>query len=150
MANLDTVEPLINEKIESLGLELYEIKFIRAGSHSILRIFIEKDGGIGVDDCESASRAVSEILDEIDFHSGKYTLEVSSPGIDRPLTTEKDFSRMVGKSLKLRVEGEKGRAKTVNGTLTSFDNGILVIKEKKGTIEIPFESVLSGKMNLTF
>ena len=150
MAKLDKIEPKIAEALENSGFELYDMKFVNAGKHSVLRIFIEKDGGINVEDCKTASRLASEILDEEDFHSAKYTLEVSSPGIDRPLTTQKDFARAVGKHLRLRVENEKGKAKKVIGKLIKFENDILEIETNKENLNIKFEKILSGKLEIIF
>ena len=152
MALTDEIEPKITSELLELGLELYELKFVRAGAHSVLRVFIEKEGGILIEDCKKASHKISEYLDEIDFYSGKYNLEVSSPGIDRPLTTQKDFLRVVGKGVKLRVENSGKKAKTVVGTLVKFENDILElkIKKRKDNLSIPFDNVLSGKIEIIF
>jgi len=130
---------------------LYDVRFIRAGVHSTLRIFIEKDGGITVDDCSRASEALSTVLDAADFSGGAYNLEVSSPGIDRPLVTPKDFTRVVGKHVQLRVGKEGEAVKTVIGFLAEVtDVGCVVENGKKVREEIPFGLILSGKIELKF
>jgi len=150
MAKLDKIEPVIEKALLDIGLELYEMKFVKAGKHSVLRVFIENDEGITVEDCKRASRAASEILDETDFHSDRYTLEVSSPGIDRPLTTSKDFARVVGKNLRLRVENESGKAGKIIGKLIKFEDDILKIETKKEKLNIKLDKILSGKIEIIF
>ena len=105
---IESIKPVIEKKLTSMGLELYELKCIKAGSRLILRIFIDKDSSVTVDDCEKASHEISILLDVENFSQTPYTLEVSSPGIDRPLTTEKEFRRLVGNDIRVHFkEGGK-------------------------------------------
>ncbi|MFW5959982.1 MAG: ribosome maturation factor RimP [Chitinivibrionales bacterium] len=97
------IEPVIQEKVASLGYELVDIKYIRAGSKSILRVFVDGDNGITADDCEAVSKEISLLLDVENFSSSGYTLEVSSPGIDRPFSTDRDYERAAARELPVSV-----------------------------------------------
>lgn len=146
------LDAAVEEKIESLieaeGFELYEVKFFAAGGKQILRIFADGDNGITLDDCAVISRKVSEYLDEVDFGNTEYTLEVSSPGADRPLVTAKDFRKVIGKKVKVRLrEAEKKSDAKCNGTLLSVDEETLTIETKKGELQIALDNVLSGKLD---
>jgi len=147
---LEKLKPIIEQRISPLDLELYDLKFIQAGSYSILRVFIENSGGITVEHCAQASEAISLLLDEGEYYDGNYTLEVSSPGIDRPLTTLKDFSRVIGKNIQIRYEDEKDKVKTIVGTLTAITDETVSVDSGKIKHSVPFKKVLSGKIELKF
>ena len=87
----DTVTALAKPVVESLGCSLWDVEYVREGSDYILRVYIDKEGGFTVDDCEMVSRRLSDWLDKEDFIDDSYILEVSSPGLGRPLKKEKDF-----------------------------------------------------------
>lgn len=136
----------ILEEIEKItkncGAELFEAKFFVSGGSTILRVFADTKGGITLDECAGLSRNLSDYLDEIDFSKGAYTLEVSSPGITRTLTTIKDFERVLGKEVSVRFRNADDNARKKSGILKSageklvFENGD----------EIEFASVLNGKL----
>lgn len=149
-AAIKQIEPLVEKKLAALGIELYELKYIKAGSRSILRIFIDKEGGITVSDCEKVSHEISVLLDVENFSQKPYALEVSSPGIDSPLTTEKEFKRVVGNNIKLRLKKSGGKNKTVYGKLTECSNGNLTVETQKGTEMISLSNVYNGKIELAF
>ena len=96
-------EALITPILESNGFELVDMEYVKEGSNWYLRAYIDKEGGITVDDCEVVSRAFSEKLDEEDFIDTAYIMEVSSPGLGRPLKKEKDYLRNMGKELEIRT-----------------------------------------------
>ncbi len=151
MAISEKLETKIRDKLNRMGLELFEIRYIRAGSRSALRLFIERaTGRVSIDDCEEASREVSMLLDVENFSNNPYTLEVSSPGLDRVLTTEKDFSRVVGERLRLRIQAPDEKQKTVTGTLLECHEGALTLKTDSDTVAIPLSEVYSGKIEVTF
>ncbi|MBN1980228.1 MAG: ribosome maturation factor RimP [Chitinivibrionales bacterium] len=151
---MEHFESLISQKLEAMGYELYELKYIRAGSHSILRVFIDKEQGkqgITIADCEKVSTVLSVLLDVENFSTMPYTLEVSSPGIDRILHTEKDFRRVIGKTVRLRVDESLAiKGNTLSGILASCDNGTLTVQTKEDRIPIPLQNVMSGKVEITF
>ena len=92
-------EAMLMPIVETKGFELVDVEWVKEGANWYLRAYIDKENGITVDDCEEVSRALSDLLDEEDFISENYILEVSSPGLDRPLKKEKDFARSIGKDV---------------------------------------------------
>lgn len=126
---VSTVEKLVSPIAGELGLELWDIEFVKEGSSYFLRIFIDKEGGVSIDDCEAMSRAIDKPLDDADPIEQSYCLEVSSPGIERTLTRDKHFEKYLGKKVKahlIRPDGEGRR--DIEGTLESFDSGYAGIK----------------------
>jgi ribosome maturation factor RimP len=151
MALTSELEAKISDKLARMGLELFEIRYIRAGARSALRVFIERPvGRVSIDDCEDASREISMLLDVEDFSNQPYTLEVSSPGLDRVLTSEKDFSRVIGEQIRLRVKAPNNKQQTVTGTLTECRSGVLTITADAEAMSVPLSEVLSGKIEVTF
>jgi ribosome maturation factor RimP len=150
MADLKQIEPLLAEKIASLGFELFEMKFFRAGARSVLRIFIDKPGGITISDCEKVSHEISVFLDVEDFSNTPYSLEVSSPGLDRPLISEKDFRRVVGKHVRIRLNQGLEKEKNVTGILTACIDNAITIATTKGERIIPLSAIASGTVEISF
>ena len=99
----DKVFSIINPIIIDMGYELLGIEYVASGKHSVLRLYIDCDEGIGVDDCETVSRQVSSIMDVEDPINGQYNLEVSSPGIERPLFVIAHYQRFLGYDVRLRT-----------------------------------------------
>ena len=151
MASLEEIEPLIGEKCAELGVELFEARFFRAGSRSILRIFIDRPEGVSIADCERVSTALSVLLDVENFQGGRpYTLEVSSPGIDRPLKTERDFRRSRGRDVVVHVKEPGGTTSNRTGTVEQCDGGVLRLSCDGTIVELPLETILSGKEQVRF
>ena len=118
---------VLSPSIEELGCELVEIEYAVEWGRAVLRIYIDKRSGVSLDDCTAVSQALSPVLDAENFIHGAYSLEVSSPGIDRPVRKPTDFERFIGERIKLRaVEPIQGR-RNFKGTLTSFHNGLIGI-----------------------
>jgi ribosome maturation factor RimP len=140
---------IVSPTIEGLGFELVRLRLM-SGRRALLQIMAERpDGGIEVDDCARISRAVSAVLDVEDPVSGEYTLEVSSPGIDRPLTRLKDFERWAGYEAKIEtVEPIDGRRR-FRGTLAGVQDGEVLIEIPEGTIGLAFEMIADAKLVLT-
>ena len=128
----DKVLSIINPSIEDLGYELLGIEYVPSGKHSILRLYIDSEGGIGVDDCEIVSRQVSAIMDVEDPITGQYNLEVSSPGIERPLFVVAHYMRFLGHDVRLRtfrpIEGRR-----------NFTGAIGSVSEKSNSLELVTE-----------
>ena len=114
-------EDLITPILENNGFELVDMEYVKEGSNWYLRAYIDKEGGITVNDCEVVSRAFSEKLDEEDFIDTAYIMEVSSPGLGRPLKKEKDYERNMGKELEIRTYRAIDREKEFYGTLKAYD-----------------------------
>lgn len=148
----EEIRQLIEDKLKFMRLELYDIKYVHAGRHSILRIFIDKPGGVTIDDCEHASNQISMLLDVENFSlNSPYTLEVSSPGADRPLATQRDFARVIGNYVRLDVKNDAGAAETVVGKLEQCRDGRLTLELEDGAVrEIPVERVERGALDIRF
>jgi ribosome maturation factor RimP len=108
MALQERVQALLEPLVEGLGYELVCLELHGSGAHALLRLYIDAPQGIGLDDCERVSREVSAALDVADPISGSYRLEVSSPGLDRPLAKPEHFRRFAGRQAKLQLAGSPG------------------------------------------
>ncbi len=120
-------EALVAPMMEEYGFELVDVEYVKEGSNMYLRAYIDKPGGITVDDCEMVSRRLSDRLDEEDFISESYILEVSSPGLGRPLKKEKDYARSVGKEIEIRTFRAVDHEKTFEGILKEYDKDTVTI-----------------------
>ena len=142
------------QMLSSLGMELVDLEYTRQGRAMVLRLFIDKEGGITLDDCAVVSRELSEVLDVEDIIPDHYTLEVSSPGLDRPLKKVADYEKYKGRLVKIRTfeplpDDAGNKRKTFLGELKGLENGIVLMKLKEGQdAAIPFEKV--AKANLDF
>jgi ribosome maturation factor RimP len=140
--------------LDSKSLELVEIEFVRMGKDAVLRLFIDKEGGVTLEDCAYVSHELSAILDVEEIITVNYTLEVSSPGLDRPLKKPEDYQRYVGRLVKVRtydqfLDDSGNKRKTFLGTLDGLVDGSIRITLKEGqTASIPLERV--AKANLEF
>lgn len=140
---------IVRPTIESLGFELVRIRLM-GGKRILLQIMAERpEGGIEVDDCADISRAVSALLDVEDPISGEYTLEVSSPGIDRPLTRLKDFERYEGYEARLETSELIEGRKRFKGILAGVEEGGVLIEIDEGTIGLDFDWLVDAKLVLT-
>ncbi len=122
--------------MEKNSFELVDVEFVKEGSNRYLRIYIDKEGGITVADCELVSRALSDILDAEDFIEEAYVLEVSSPGLGRPLKKEKDFVRSMGEEIEIRCFRAVDSSKEFRGILTAYDAKTVTIEEDNGTMRV--------------
>ena len=133
MANVkDQVEELVEPIISGMGLELVEVEYAKKSTGMNLTIVIDKKGGVDLDDCEAVHHAIDGPLDELDPTGNQpYTLNVSSPGLDRPIKTDKDFARNVGEVLEISTFARIGLKKNFVGELVKFDADSVVLKDKK-------------------
>ena len=120
-------EEILLPIVEEYGFELVDVEYVKEGSNWYLRAYIDKPGGIGVNDCEVVSRELSDILDEEDYIEGSYILEVSSPGLGRQLKKEKDFKRSIGEEVEIRTYRAIDRQKEFTGILKGFDENTVTI-----------------------
>ena len=123
-------EALLSPIVESNGFELVDVEYVKEAGNWYLRGYIDKPGGITVNDCETVSRAFSDRLDEDDFIEDSYIMEISSPGLDRPLKKEKDFARSIGKLVEIRTYRPIEKKKEFCGELTAYDNNSVTIDEE--------------------
>lgn len=124
MASIEErIECLVKDKIESIGYDLYDVEYAKEGKNYFLRIYIDKENGIDLDDCEKVNDAISDILDEANYISDQYFLEVSSPGIERVLRKDKHLEQSIGVEVEVRMfkKDENGN-KSYEGLLKSYDN----------------------------
>lgn len=133
----DTVREAIEPTVRELGYMIWDVTYSKIGADYHLEITIDSERGIGIDDCERVHRAIDPILDECDPIEGFYYLEVSSPGIERELRTEEHISACIGEVVEAKLFAPKDGRKTVVGTLQSYADGVVVIKE--GDIEVSLE-----------
>lgn len=122
-------EALLAPIVEANGFELVDVEYVKEAGNWYLRGYIDKEGGITINDCETVSRAFSDKLDENDFIQDSYIMEISSPGLDRPLKKEKDFERSMGKLVEIRTYRPIEKQKEFCGTLKAYDNNSVTIEE---------------------
>lgn len=115
-------EALILPIIAKNNYELVDVEFVREGSNWFLRAYVDKEGGFSVNDCEKVSREFSDLLDEEDFIEESYILEISSPGLGRPLKKDKDFARSIGEEVELKLYKAVENQKEFSGTLEAYDD----------------------------
>lgn len=132
------LEPLLATN----GYELVEVEVGGLGSSTVLRLFIDKaEGGIGVDDCTAVTRLVNPVLDERDWFANAYMLEVSSPGIDRPVRKPQDFARFAGEQIKVSTVAPVEGRKKFKGTLEGFEDGLVRVRCEDASVAIHIENV---------
>ncbi|MEY4641732.1 MAG: ribosome maturation factor RimP [Pseudomonadota bacterium] len=137
----ETIRKIVEPVIAALGFQLWGIEYLGQGRHTLLRVYLDKEGGINVDDCAEASRHISSILDVEDPISSEYTLEVSSPGLDRLLFTLDQMRQYVGATIKLRLtENFEGR-RNYSGVLAEVSNDEIVLVAEQNRYVFPYESV---------
>jgi ribosome maturation factor RimP len=148
------VQELVAPILWSHGLELVEVVCVGKGPGTVIRVFIDKPGGVTLTDCEQAHRALSPALDVADPFPHAYTLEVSSPGLDRPLRAPKDYLKLVGQTISIKLrEPLQGQWRLIGTLLDVRDEGItLEIPQKKTmeTVQIRFEQIASGRLDVGF
>lgn len=119
--------------MEEHGFELVDVEYVKEGDTWYLRAYIDKEGGISLDDCELISRKVSDWLDKEDFIQDSYILEVSSPGLGRPLKKDKDFARSIGKDVEIRLYKALNKSKEYTGILKAYDKESVLLQMEDGS-----------------
>ena len=145
---IEQVEELIAPIISDQVLELVDIEYVKEGAQWYLRIFIDKEGGVDIDDCTNVSHAVSEVLDKHDPINQAYVLEVSSPGLERPLKKDEDFERFKGKLVRVLTKETFEGYQEFTGYLVGLIEDKIVLEYEKDSIAIPRSIV--DKANLAF
>ncbi len=132
-----------------LGCELVSARHLHEGGSWVLRIVIDKPGGVGVDDCAAVSRQLSAILDVEDFVLHAYRLEVSSPGLDQELLVAEDYRRYRGRRVRIQTDAASPGGKIVRGVLRGLREGSVVVREASGeTLEIPLQQVAEARLEV--
>ena len=144
-------EELIVPIIEQNQFELVDVEYVKEGGTWYLRAYIDKPGGITVDDCEVVSRALSDLLDKHDFIEDAYVLEVSSPGLGRPLKKEKDFARSIGEEVDVRTFRAISHQKEFTGILRDYDKEKIVLEmEGQEMLEIARADIALIRLSFDF
>ncbi|MGK8178502.1 ribosome maturation factor RimP [Pseudomonas aeruginosa] len=140
-SKLEQLQALLAPVVEALGYECWGVEFISQGCHSVLRVYIDRPEGILIDDCEAVSRQVSGILDVEDPISGEYTLEVSSPGMDRPLFTLEQFAKHAGEQVKIRLRSPYEGRRNYQGILRGVEEQDVVVLVDDHEYLLPIDSI---------
>jgi ribosome maturation factor RimP len=141
---------LAEEVAEDNDVELVDVELLGSGRKSILRVFIDREGGVGLDDCRKVSRQLEALLDVEDPIPGSYTLEVSSPGIDRPLKKIEDFVKYKGRKVKIVTKDKIDDQSYFVGTINDVWDSNIMIELKKETISVPFETIKKATLEIEF
>lgn len=128
---LKIIKEMCNEIAEKFNYELVDVEYVKEMGSRFLRVYIDKPGGVTLDDCQQMSEVLSEKLDEKDPISESYYLEVSSPGLDRPLKTDKDLKRNMGKDIEIKLYSPINNKKIYEGRLEKFDEKEITILDDK-------------------
>ena len=147
---VNVVEKLIRGPVEEMGLELVDVEFVKEGGHWYLRIFIDKDGGVGLDDCQAVSDVVNPLLDEKDPIAQSYLLEVSSPGIERPLKKLRDFEQFLGHNINATTFSPINGSKKFTGRLLRASAQEIVLDSKGLEVAIPMSQLASASLAVQF
>ncbi|WP_426356844.1 ribosome maturation factor RimP [Pseudocolwellia sp. HL-MZ19] len=137
---------MLRPAVEGVGKELLGVEYISAGNNSVLRLFIDHENGINVDDCAEVSRQVGAILDVEDPIGPEYNLEVSSPGLDRPLFDLEHFQAVIGETITVKLSMPLNGRRKFKGTLETIDNEILIVVVDGQDYELVFSNI--DKANL--
>lgn len=140
-SKLEQLQALLAPVVEALGYQCWGIEFISQGRHSLLRVYIDHANGILIDDCEKVSRQVSAVLDVEDPVSGEYTLEVSSPGMDRPLFTLEQFAAHAGEQVKIRLRFPYEGRRNFQGLLRGVEEQDVVVQVEQHEYLLPIDSI---------
>ncbi|MCR4673895.1 MAG: ribosome maturation factor RimP [Lachnospiraceae bacterium] len=136
--------------VEKRGFELYDVEFVKEGNDYYLRAYIEKPGGITINDCVDVSREMNEILDKEDYIKEQYIFEVSSPGLDRPLKKDKDFERNLGKNVDIKTYKAFDKQKEFTGILSSYDKESVTITFEDGDFTFQRKDISMIRLTIDF
>lgn len=142
MASIEErVENLLQDKITELGYELYDVEYAKEGKNYFLRIFIDNEKGIDLNDCEKVNDGIMDLLDEADYIKEQYFLEVSSPGIERVLRKDKHLDSAMGEEVEVKLFKPINKEKQLEGILTGYDKEIITLMYENDEIEIPRKNI---------
>lgn len=141
---------LAEELAGPLGLEIVDVEFRREASGRVLRVFIDKPGGVTLDDCQALSELLGQRLDEVDPIEESYNLEVSSPGIERPLKKPRDFERFAGHLVHVRTYGPIDGRRNFRGELLGLEDDHVVVRLERDVVRIPLQQVAKARLAVQF
>lgn len=150
---VETVRSYVENIIKGKNLELVDVEYLKEGNNWCLRVFIERlDGLVTLEECEDISRVLSDILDEKDPINNSYILEVSTPGLERPLKKKADFDRFVGELVTVKNYVPVGGKKVITGYIKGSDEEKILLELKKGggDVNIPFDKIAGANLTVDF
>jgi ribosome maturation factor RimP len=139
------IEALVRPVVESAGLELWEVTYRKEAGRMVLRVTVDRDGGVDLETISVASERISRRLDAEDFGLGRYELEVSSPGLERALRKPRHFERSVGERVRVKTVEPVAGSKTHEGALVSADAVAIVLATDGGELRVPYENLASAR-----
>ena len=142
-----TVWAMLEPELAAQGYELIEVEYAKQGRTPLLRLFLDKDGGITLDDCQAASHVAGLVLDASSALTERYVLEVSSPGFDRPLRRPQDFARFAGEPVKVMSHAPVGGRKRFAGTLLGLEDGMVRVECEGAIFEIHIENLKRANLD---
>ncbi|MBI5044190.1 MAG: ribosome maturation factor RimP [Nitrospirae bacterium] len=147
----EAIKDIIIPILSSFGIELVDLEYKKSGPKWFLRVFIDKKDGVSLDDCEKASKHISQVLDVEDIIPHTYILEVSSPGLDRPLKKIEDYQREKGKLVRINTFGPINNQKIFIGRILDIESGNVKIEEERlGKMEIPLSNIAKARLEIEF
>ncbi len=150
MEIVERVQELIANYLDQHDIEIVDITYRREQEGMVLRLLVDTAGGIKVSECEALNNFLSETLDKEDFIAERYILEVASPGLDRPMKTDRDFKRCIGKVIELTTYEQIDGRKTHEGTLIGMDEGNIVIESDGVSTVIPRDKIAMARRKIGF
>ena len=141
----ERVEELVTKPIDELGYKVYDVMYVKEGKDNYLRIFIDKESGISLDDCEKVNNSTTDMLDQADIIKDQYFLEISSPGVERHIRKDKQLEEHIGKDINVRLFKPIDKQKELTGTLQKFDDEQVVLLINEEEITINRENISSMK-----
>lgn len=137
---------MLEAPVEAIGFELVGVEFIRAGKHSTLRLYIDSENGVEVDDCVNVSHQVSAVLDVEDPITNEYNLEVSSPGVDKPLFKPAHYQQVLDQTVNVKLQMPQDGRRNFKGTLKSCDDRNFIMVVDKEEFELAYDNVLKANL----
>ena len=143
------IEQILEKDINSFGCYIWGIEFSGRISNQTLRVFIDKDSGISIDDCEAISKHISKVLESEEEIGDDYLLEVSSPGLDRKFFKDSQYNHYLGHTLKIKFLGNDGKFMTIKGRLVRTSKESIFLENNNKELEIYFKSIKKGSLEIT-
>ena len=146
----ELVAALAAPAVAAAGCELWDVEYVREAGEWYLRLYLDKEGGVDISDCEAVSRQVSDLLDEADPIEGSYTFEVSSAGAERALKRPRDFEKFMGSPVTVKLYRAKNGRKEFAGTLAGYEDGAVLVTVGKETLRFEKDEVALCRLRIEF
>lgn len=142
----EKLQDLVESVVSSMGYELVGVEYTRTGRNALLRVYIDHENGITLDDCQTVSHQLSGVLDVEDPIQGNYTLEISSPGLDRPIFKASDFDRFAGNSVKIKLSVPRSGRRNFSGVLQGMKGDEVVLLVGEDEISLPYANIEQARL----